>query len=115
MGYPTDSEIRPKWSKFHLIILILSSVLIWGAYIGKLIYSGDLPPWTSTLSLVGLHMDIIGVLVVSLKTPFFGYFHDGGKLESKRELSDNKTFRKGMILITFGFAFQAISILFNNS
>ena len=34
-------------------------------------------------SIIGLYIDIIGVLIASLKTPYLGAFLDGGELEHK--------------------------------
>lgn len=104
-GYPNDSEIKPKWSRFHFVLLILSSILIWGLYIWKSLIDGSILSWQSTISLTGLYIDIIGVLVASLKTPYFGSFHDGGELEFKRERADNRAFQKGMLLIAIGFMY----------
>lgn len=63
------------------------------------------------LSVVGLNVDIIGVVIASLKTPFYGFFHDGGKIEIHRANVERRYFQFGMWLIAAGFFLQALGTL----
>lgn len=107
--YPKDDEVKIEWKPQHISIVILSVVVIWPIFY----YTTDLTGkfTTKLLAVIGLNIDIIGVVVASLKTPFYGFFHDGGKIEITRSNVEKRYFQIGMSLIALGFFFQALSTL----
>lgn len=109
-NYPKDNEVKVKWTKLHILIVILSTIVIWPLfYYCTINLSSKLT--NKLLSVAGLNIDIIGVVVASLKTPYYGTFHDGGKIETIRANIERKYFQLGMWLIALGFFFQALGTL----
>jgi len=107
--YPKDNEVKVEWTYMHIAIVVLSVLVIWPLFycvtdLTKL-------PINKLLSVVGLNVDIIGVVVASLKTPFYGHFHDGGQIEITRANVERKYFQSGMWLIALGFFLQALGTL----
>lgn len=112
MKYPSDEEIRIEWNKFHYLILFISSCVT----IGGIVYlnCNQLLSLAKLFSVIGLYIDIIGVLIASLKTPYLGAFLDAGELESKRGNEEKKWFVKGMYLIAIGMILQVLGIIIQN-
>lgn len=107
--YPQEEEIKVEWKPQHIAIVVLSFVLIWPLFYCVTDVTKNLP--NKLLSVAGLNIDIIGVVVASLKTPFYGLFHDGGKIEITRANVEKKSFQIGMWLIALGFFLQALGTL----
>lgn len=103
--YPKDDEIRVVLGKLRILLLACSTVLIWPAFFH--FNPVDSLNLTELLSALGLYIDIIGVVVASLKTPYYGSFHDGGAIEIKRAKIEANYFKVGMLLIGLGFLLQA--------
>jgi len=107
--YPSDSEIRVVWSKLHITLMACATVLLWPTFFCFNPISSL--KVTKALSVSGLYVDIVGVVIASLKTPYYGAFHDGGEIERKRAKVEAKYFQAGMLLIGFGFLLQALGTL----
>lgn len=107
--YPKDNEVKVEWKLLHIAIIVMSVLVIWPIFY----YTTDsTKSFTNKLfSVAGLNIDIIGVVVASLKTPYYGLFVDGGKIEFTRANAEKKYFQVGMLLIALGFFFQALGTL----
>jgi hypothetical protein len=107
--YPQDGEIKIEWKPVHVAIIVLSVLVIWPLFY----YFADFTSGVTNkfLLVAGLNIDIIGVVVASLKTPYYGNFHDGGKIEHARANVEKMYFQCGMWLIAFGFFLQALGTL----
>ncbi|NJK94002.1 MAG: hypothetical protein HC905_02905 [Bacteroidales bacterium] len=108
-NYPTQNEIKIEWKKIHSTILILVTVIVIGYLTYEIMYKTV--SLTKYLTVAGLYIDIIGVIIASLKTPYYGSFMDGGKIEILRQKVENKSFKKGMYLIAIGMVFQMTGTL----
>lgn len=107
--YPQEGEIKVKWTWIQVAIVPFSVLVIWPVFF---CVSDPTKIFTNKLlSVLGLNIDIIGVVVASLKTPFYGIFHDGDKIEVYRENAEIKYFQVGMWLIAAGFFLQALETL----
>lgn len=108
-GYPKIDDIKVELTAIHKLIILIITLII----IGFLIFES----WTKNISLTkylsvgGLYIDIIGVVIASLKTPYYGSFFDGGQIEIERQKIEHTYFRKGMYLIALGMILQAIGTL----
>ncbi|PJZ46163.1 hypothetical protein [Leptospira brenneri] len=106
LQYPTDDQIKVEWNKFHTIIICISTIC---SFVGIFhVYANQYCSFSKLLSIIGLYIDIIGVLIASLKTPHFGSFMDAGELEKKREREEKKWFVRGMYTISVGMTLQVI-------
>ena len=107
--YPKDHEIRVVWGKLRISLIVFATVIIWPAF---LYFNPICSLSTSKLLVVlGLYIDIGGVVIASLKTPYYGLFADGGEIEVKRGKVERKYFQAGMLLIGIGFLLQAFGSL----
>lgn len=106
--YPQDHEIKVVWTKFIISLLAVSTVLLWSVffYLNPVLCGIKI---SKILSAIGLYIDILGVAIASLKTPYYGSFHDGGDIELKRAKVEERYFKFGMLLIGIGFFLQAMS------
>lgn len=105
--YPQANEIKVKWTLLHTLIIVAVSSFV----IGISIYEYCCYKYSSFSKLItifGLYIDIIGVVIASLKTPFYGIFYDGGKIEVTRQQYEKKYFQRGMFLIALGMIVQVI-------
>lgn len=109
MTYPKDNEIKVEWRYIHIAILVLSVLIIWPLFYYITDFTQNFK--NKLLSVLGLNIDIIGVVIASLKTPFYGLFFDGGDIKHKRANVEKKYFKFGMLLIALGFFLQALGIL----
>lgn len=107
--YPKDDDIKVEWTAIHKIMIVVPFLAIWTLFY----YLTDFksPYAAKLLTIVGLSIDIIGVTIASLKTPFYGLFHDGGAIEVKRADVERKYFQSGMLLIAIGLLFQTLGSL----
>ena len=107
--YPEEKDIKVEWTLVHTLIIVVVTLIV----TGFLIYDYTIKniSWQKYLTILGLYVDIVGVLVASLKTPFYGIFHDGGEIEIKRQQHEKKFFLFGMLLIAIGMIFQVIGTL----
>jgi len=105
--YPQDHEIRVVWTKFIISLLAISTVLLWSAffYLNPVLCEIKISKF---LSITGLYLDILGVVIASLKTPYYGLFFDGGAIEVKCAKVEERYFKAGMFLIGIGFFLQAM-------
>ena len=108
-SYPKDDEVKVEWKPLHIAIVVLSVVVIWPLFYCATDLTKNLT--NKLLSVAGLNIDIIGVVVASLKTPFYGAFHDGGKIEITRANVEKGYFQFGMWLVALGFFLQALGTL----
>ncbi|MCZ8236814.1 MAG: hypothetical protein O9310_00130 [Leptospiraceae bacterium] len=108
--YPTDDQIKVEWNKFHTIILCVSSIFSIAGIIN--LFTMPIISYSKLFSIIGLYVDIVGVLIASLKTPYFGSFMDGGDLERRRGDEEKKWFLKGMYTISVGMILQVIGNVF---
>ncbi len=88
------------------MVKIEDALLIWSVYSLASGFSGKFE--YKLLSLAGLNLDIFGVVLASLKTPFYRIFHDGGALEVARANAERRHFQIGMWLVAAGFVLQAL-------
>lgn len=107
--YPKEDEIKVEWTVVHKGIIILSVLVIWPLFI----YTADMNDnfIKKLLSVAGLNVDIIGVVIASLKTPYYGLFMEGGKIEFNRAKVEKRYFQLGMWFIALGSLFQALGTL----
>ena len=103
--YPERSEIKVEWTLLHIAVLIVSLVIIPFAFVKFVNFHQPFLP--KFLSVLGLLVDIVGVTIATLKTPYYGSFHDGGQIEIWRREEEDKYFKVGMFLIAIGAFFQA--------
>lgn len=110
--YPDFKDIKVQWTKFHTLIAIVVTFSV----IMFLINQAKSKPITLTqyIHVSGLYLDFWGVMIASLKTPYYGAFLDAGKIEIERQKVESKYFYIGMILIFIGMILQVFSTL-NNS
>lgn len=107
--YPQDHEIRVVWGKLRISLIVCATVIIWPAFL----YFNPICLLSASklLVVIGLYVDIIGVVIASLKTPYYGLFADGGEIEVKRGNVERKYFPAGMLLVGIGFLLQAFGSL----
>ena len=107
--YPKIEDIKVEWTIIHKSILLIITLII----VGFIIFESRTKciSLTKYLSVAGLYIDIIGVVIASLKTPYYGSFFDGGKIELERQKVEKIYFQRGMLLITVGMILQAVSAL----
>ena len=110
LRYPENHEVKVEVRAIHVVIVLLSLLIIWPWFY----YATDFSklPLAKFLTLAGLNIDIIGVVVTTLKTPFYGHFHDGGHIEVIRATAEKRYFLIGMWFIAAGFFLQALGALF---
>ena len=106
-NYPDNKDIKIKWTKFNtlLVLVVTFSLILF------LINQAHFKPLTlgQITNISGLYIDFWGVIIASLKTPYYGSFFDGGEIEKKRQKVDEKYFKYGMILVLLGLLLQALS------
>lgn len=103
--YPQDHEIRVVWGKLRISLIVCATLVIWPSFL-------YFNPLCSTsiakiLVVLGLYVDIVGIVIASLKTPYYGSFADGGEIEVRRGKVEHKYFQAGMLLVGLGFLLQA--------
>jgi hypothetical protein len=105
--YPDN--IKVEWTFIHRAITVGITLLV----ISYIVYESRIKPINVTkyLSLLGLYIDIIGVVIASLKTPYYGAFYDGGKIEINRQKVEKKYFQIGMLLIAIGMILQTCGVM----
>lgn len=110
-NYPNFEDIKVQWTKGNtlLVFIITFSVILF------LVNQTKLRPITNVqyLNIFGLYIDFLGVVITTLKTPYYGIFHDAGKLERIRQKVEHKYFKIGMGLIIIGMLLQVWSTLNN--
>lgn len=107
--YPDSKDIKVQWTKLNtILVLVVTFILIF-----FLIFQPNLKPLTlgQIVNIISLYINFLGIIVISLKTPYYGTFFDGGKIEEKRQKVEKKYFDLGMILIVIGMFFQGLSAL----
>lgn len=110
LAYPQDHEVKVEWKFFRVAVVIISLVTIWPLFI--IFNDFDACFINKLLILIGLNIDIVGVVVASRKTPFYGHFYDCGRIEIVRANVERKSFQMGMCLIALGFLLQALGTLY---
>lgn len=110
MEYPDLPKIRAKLSLPLKIAATLAVIAPWILFVVDLKYQKTSFSFKTTLNLLGLTIDIIGVTFTLMSVPHFGAFLDGGELEAKRQAITTQWQRRGMIAILLGFILQAISV-----
>ena len=107
--YPKDSEIKVKWTAIHIGIIISGTIIIIGFLLHELKLNSLFT--LKVISAIGLYFNVLGVVVSSLKTPFYGSFFDGGELEVKRLKAERKYFISGLLIITFGVILSIVGMV----
>ena len=107
--YPNDDDIKVEWTIIQKIMIVVPFFGIWALFYYLTDFKSPYVP--KLLTILGLSIDIIGVTIASLKTPFYGSFHDGGEIEVKRADVERKYFQSGMLLIAVGLLFQTLGSL----
>lgn len=107
--YPDFKDIEVLWTKLHTLIVIVITFSV----VMFLINEAKSKPITLTqyINVSGLYLDFWGVIIASLKTPYYGTFHDAGKIEIERQKVESKYLNIGMILIFIGMILQVFSTL----
>lgn len=90
--------------------LLVVTIAVWWLYI-KSFSEPSAFSKTKLFSVLGLYVDMWGVAIASLKTPYYGLFLDGGAIEVKRQNAERKVFQLGMFLVGIGLVFQALGVL----
>lgn len=106
LEYP--KKIETEW-KYALVIGLVITLFITGIILS--VFPTLNLSITKLLTVLGLYIDIIGVLIASLKTKFYGIFFDGGDIHIKRAKIENNYFQYGMFLIAIGMFLQTASTL----
>ena len=108
--YPAREQVRVEWTWIHYLVLTTSSIIIPCASLKFIDFNQ--PYKYKLFSVLGLFIDIIGVTLATLKTPYYGSFHDGGELEVWRRQEEDKWFKIGMFLIAIGAFLQTFGNIF---
>ena len=108
--YPKDSEIKVKWTAIHSIIVISGTLVTIGYIVHQLKINFSVT--SKIISVFGLYLNILGVALSSLKTPYYGSFFDGGELEVKRLKAEKKYFNLGIYTIIIGVILSIIGIVY---
>jgi hypothetical protein len=108
--YPKDKEIKGKRSRYHIFAVVLATLIIWPLFFIKLGFSicNNIIPFITVL---GLYIDILGVIIASIEAPYFGLFADGGDIETKRTKVKENYLKIGLTLIGIGFLFQVVAVI----
>ena len=108
--YPKDKEIKGKWSRYQILSVVLSTSIIWPFFLIErgLPSCNNIIPFISVL---GLYVDIIGVIIASIDAPYFGPFPDAGEVEKKRIKLKEKYLKIGLSFIGIGFLLQGIAAI----
>ncbi|WP_447593067.1 hypothetical protein [Stenotrophomonas rhizophila] len=107
--YPKDEDIKIQWSALQLAMVIVPTMVLWGAFFLLISPGHELPK--TLLTLAGLNLDIVGVIWASRTPPYYGIFVDGGEIERKRSRVQDRSFRNGMAIVGVGFLLQGISAI----
>lgn len=102
--YPKTPRIQ--WTRAHTGMIGLA-FLIWPTY-WYFNPSYCVACWPKLLAVAGLFLNTVGATIATLKPPFYGIFHDGGKLQRDCEELAGKYFKFGMVIVAVGFVLQAI-------
>lgn len=105
---PKDEEVKIEWTPLHKVMLVVPLLAIWIPFLFLCYVNYGSELTAKVLTLTGLNVDIIGVVIASLKTPVYGIFADGGSLQAKQAEVEKKYFQRGMLLIAFGLFLQAL-------
>ncbi|HEX8594361.1 MAG TPA: hypothetical protein VF682_13935 [Pseudomonas sp.] len=103
---PAQSDIKVEWTWAHKAVLVAATLIIWPCAI--YFNYQQINTW-KLIAVGGLYIDILGVVIASLKTPYYGAFIDGGQIQFWRDDVEKKSFQKGMLLIGVGFLLQALA------
>jgi hypothetical protein len=107
--YPERHEVRVKWEWYNYSILGISTILLWGAFVILVDFQG--PFVAKLISVSGLYIDIVGITLATLKTPYYGSFYDGGDVERWRLDEEKKWFIWGMFIIACGTLLQVLGTI----
>lgn len=108
-GYPADHDIRVRWTWFQRVLVVGSTLVLWLTF--WLLIGPDHERIKTTLTLLGLNIDIVGVVWASLTAPYFGAFADGGAVEHKRRRVQERAFQIGMCMVGVGFLLQGLATI----
>jgi hypothetical protein len=98
--YPNDNEVKVQWTSFQKLVLILLTISL----IVFLSFHWKAETITKILLLnsFGIYLNILGSVMSTLKTPFYGLFYDGGRLERVRQEVEAKYFKFGIMSMSIG-------------
>lgn len=109
--YAYPEKVKIEWRFFHTLLLLLATSITWGLYFYRL-FPGDEPfSISKLLSMSGLYIDIVGVTLASLKTPYYGDFWGMEKLETEKERVEKNWFQRGMAIVALGLLLQVMANL----
>jgi hypothetical protein len=108
--YPKDDQIRGKWSRYQIIAVALSTLIIWSLFFIRLGFPScnNIVPF---ITVVGLYVDILGVIIASIEAPYSGEYLDGGDIERKRTKVKETYLRIGLTFIGIVFLFQGVAVI----
>ncbi len=108
--YPEDHKIKGTGSRYQIIAVVLTTIIIWPLFFIKLgfPFCDHIVPFFTVL---GLYIDILGVIIASIEAPYFGSFADGGDVERKRAVVKEGYLKIGLTFIGIGFLFQSIAAI----
>lgn len=108
--YPEDRKIKGTPRCYQIIAAFLTTIIIWPLFFIKLgfPFSDHIVPF---LTVLGLYIDILGVIIASIEAPYFGLFLDGGDIERKKAILKEKYLKIGLTFIGIGFLFQGIAAI----
>ncbi len=66
------------------------------------------------MTLLGLTLDIVGILLAAKRVPYLGSFLDAGDLNRKSESENHFWTSLGLTLIIIGFILQGLGSIVNN-
>lgn len=98
--YPEDEEVKVQWTTFHKLTLIVLTISLM-VFLGCLWKNNSLSE-TLLFNAFGIYLSAFGSIFLTLKTPFYGTFYDGGRIEQRRQQVEAKYFRLGVFILLIG-------------
>ncbi|WP_039929482.1 hypothetical protein [Leptospira yanagawae] len=108
MKYPKENQIKAKLNPYFYYISILLMIILWSIYFYLIKCGCNSFKYSSFLSILGLTLDIVGILLAAKRVPYLGSYLDMGDLNQKREKEDHFWSAFGLTLIIIGFFLQGL-------
>ena len=107
--YPRIEEVTAKFRYKYIFAVTIIAITLAGGYLFQL--GNQNFSYSKILSILGLIIDMYGIVITFSHVEYFGSFLDAGALESLRIKSKQKVLNIGLIVILIGFTIQAIASL----